>query len=118
MSGDAVLIIDDDEMTRSGLRLLLQFEGYAVQACKSGRSAVDLVEKECFDIFLVDYRMPEMRGDEVTRMLRDRCPGAFIIGIGIESKEETFLQAGADVFLGKQDLTQCLIPLIRNRGKK
>ncbi|HUJ18841.1 MAG TPA: response regulator [Nitrospirota bacterium] len=115
MSSGEVLVIDDDKSTRDSLRIFLEFEGYIVSTCESGAAALDLIRKKHFEILLIDYRMPEMNGDELTRWLRPLCPEAFILGISIESNEQAFLRAGADAFLGKRELVQKLIPLLKDR---
>lgn len=115
MSSETVLIIGDDKITRYGLHMLLEFEGFIVHSCENGVSALDLIDKEHFEIFLIDYRMPKMNGGEVARRLRPLCPEALIIGFSIESKGREFLAAGADAFIGKNALVHELVPLIKNR---
>ena len=115
MSGEMVLIIDDDETTRNTLSMLLEFDGYSVRACESGACALELINKKSFEVFLIDYRISPMSGDQVTRMLRYFCPDAYIIGFSVEPREKSFLKAGADAFLDKCDLAQNLMPLIKNR---
>jgi CheY-like chemotaxis protein len=116
VSTTEVLIIDDDRTMRDGLTMLLEFEGYAVSSCESGALAFDLVKAKCFDVLLIDYRMPEMTGDEVVRLLRPLCPDALLIGVSIETKERVFLTAGADAFISKNMLVHELVPLIVKHG--
>jgi two-component system, OmpR family, response regulator ArlR len=115
--GNAVLVIDDDETARKSIQMLLEFDGFDVSSCESGSAAFVLIRGKYFEILLVDYRMPEMNGDEVTRQLRPLCPDAYILGFSIESKEQAFLSAGADAFLGKHELVQKLVPLIKKRQR-
>ncbi len=112
---DTVLIIDDDKTTRDSLRMLLEFDGFAVQSCESGVCALELINKRCFEILLIDYRMPRMNGDEVTRLLRCLCPYSFIVGFSVEPKSSSFLHAGANAFIGKHELAQKIVPLLKNR---
>jgi len=115
VSNEAVLVVDDDKLTRDGLHMLLESEGFAVSSCANGAVALDLIRNKQFEILLIDYRMPEMNGDELTRQLRPLCPDALIIGISIESRGQAFLKSGADAFLGKHELVRKLPPLIKNR---
>lgn len=115
VSTTEVLIIDDDRTTRDSLGMLLEFEGYNVSSCGSGASAFDLVKEKCFEVILIDYRMPEMNGDEVTRILRLLCPDALVIGFSIETKDRMFLAAGADAFISKNALVHELVPLIKTK---
>lgn len=112
-----VLIIDDDKTTRDSLSMLLEFEGYNVSSCESGASAFDLIKEKCFEVFIIDFRMPQMKGDEVTRLLRPLCPHALLIGFSFESKGQEFFTAGADAFIRKDELVHELVPLIENRTR-
>ncbi|WP_319585223.1 sigma-54 dependent transcriptional regulator [uncultured Desulfobulbus sp.] len=62
-----VLIIDDEENMRHMLSSVLGRLGYAVQSADNGRSGLDLLKKEAFDVVLCDIRMPEMDGMEFLR---------------------------------------------------
>jgi CheY-like chemotaxis protein len=115
VSGEAVLVIDDDKTTRDSLKMFLEFEGFVVSSCESGAAALDLISKKRFKALLVDYRMPKMNGDELTRRLRPLCSDAFILGFSMESKEQAFLREGSDAFLSKHQLVHELVPLIKNR---
>jgi CheY-like chemotaxis protein len=110
-----ILIIDDDRTTRDSLGMLLKFEGHRVWDCESGIAALDMMKEQRFDVFLVDYRMPGMAGDEVVRLARTLSPDAYIIGFSVENKDHRFLAAGADAFIAKNLLVRELIPLLENR---
>ncbi len=110
-----VLVIDDNEMTRDVLILLLEEEGFSVNGCADGMSALDLAKQKLFKVFVVDYRMPRTNGDEVASLLRKLSPESFIIGYSVESKEQEFLSAGADKFILKDRLLAELLPSIRKQ---
>ena len=116
MMTESILVVDDNQTTRDILRTILLSAGYkAVDTSEDGTAAIDAIKTKRYDTFIVDYRMPSMRGDELTRILRKNQPDAFIIGYSIESKEETFRSAGANAFLVKDDLMQRIVPLIQGR---
>ncbi len=115
MNQKEVLVIDDNQVTRDALKMILEEEGFIVNGCASGRSALDLTKEKSFGIYLIDYRMPEMNGDAVTAELRKLHPDSFIIGFSIEHKEQNFLAAGADKFIIKDRLGKELIQLIKER---
>jgi len=94
--------------------MFLEFEGFIVSSCESGVAALDLISKKHFEMLLIDYQMPGMNGDELTKRLRPLCPDAFILGCSLESKDQAFLRAGADAFLSKYQLVQKLVPLIND----
>ncbi len=94
-------------------KLLLEQEGISVSSCADARSALDLASNRSFDIYVVDYRMPELSGDSLTSQLRQMYPDSFIIGYSIEHKEQEFLAAGADKFVSKDHLLTELILSIK-----
>jgi CheY-like chemotaxis protein len=115
MSKGNVLIFDDHLLMRDTLKTLLQNEGFAVSCCASGREGLELAKKSAIGIFLVDYRMPDMNGDEVTVVLRTLFPGAVIIGFSIECREREFLKAGADKYIDKGQLDEKLVQYLNDR---
>jgi CheY-like chemotaxis protein len=106
---EGVLVVEDNKTTRDILRTILESEGYAVTCCADGSSAIDIAKEKGFNAFLVDYRMSAMNGVEATAVLRRLHPEKFIIGFSIENKEQDFLEAGADVFVRKDDLYRWLV---------
>ena len=68
-----ILIIDDEENMRHMLSSVLGRLGYAVQSADNGRSGLDLLKKEAFDVVLCDIRMPEMDGMEFLRQAAPRA---------------------------------------------
>lgn len=96
-----IMVIDDDHDVGDGLRLLLQLDGYTVSVCREGSEALALTEREHFDLFITDYRMPMLDGVEVTKRLRQRFFETPIIGISCDDVGDLFLEAGADGFLHK-----------------
>lgn len=113
MAEEEVLVIDDNELIRDGLKLLLESEGYSVTCCADGMSAIALAKEKRFGTFLIDYRMPGMNGDEVTLLLRQSYPEAFIIGYSMEHRGRAFLTAGANTFMLKDDIDKQLPPLLK-----
>lgn len=115
MSKGTVLIVDDHLLIRDTLETLLKSEGFTVSSCASGRAGLDLARKNNIGIFLVDYKLPDMKGDEVTLVLRTLCPEAIIIGFSIETREREFLKAGADKFINKDQLDNKLVQYLNER---
>jgi CheY-like chemotaxis protein len=66
-----VLVVDDEESVRRFLERVLTGVGYHVATASDGPSALKMVEEQDpFDLVVVDFQMPHMRGDEVARRLR------------------------------------------------
>lgn len=61
----SVLLVEDSEEVREGLRALLEHEGYRVVTARTGREALQrLREDPCVAVIVLDARMPEMNGYE------------------------------------------------------
>ena len=66
-----VLVVDDDKNTRMFLSGVLEREGYKVTLAENGLDALLALEKQHFDIVILDVMMPKMDGYEFTRTLRE-----------------------------------------------
>lgn len=108
MKFKSVLIIDDDKAICGSLRMLLEFNDFVVECCHNGKSGLELANEKCFDVIVIDYQMPGLKGDETTRSMRAICPNACIIGISLEEQGQTFRQAGANTFISKYELLEKL----------
>ena len=68
----AVLAVDDNATIRKAISMRLRAKGFDVVTAADGRSALALVDRRAFDLVILDLNMPEMRGEEVLRQLRQR----------------------------------------------
>jgi DNA-binding NarL/FixJ family response regulator len=105
-----ILIADDHEIMRRGLRTLLeQHQGWEVCATASnGREAVELARKLVPHVVLLDLVMPEMNGFEATRQIKREVPiSEMLIFTAHEAEEYVVgaLRAGAIGYLLKSDAT-------------
>jgi len=116
MENASVLVIDDNQVMRDMLRGILESEGYSVNSCEDGPSALKLAGEKNFEIVLSDFQMPDMNGDEVIKLIRQQHPDSFIIGFSIANKKEAFLAAGANHFISKEQLISDLIHTIESRN--
>jgi CheY-like chemotaxis protein len=76
-----VLIVDDDPQIRTLFRLVLEGEGYTVKDAEHGLAALELMNREQVDVFVVDLSMPEMDGFETIRQVRSHWPSTKIIAV-------------------------------------
>jgi CheY-like chemotaxis protein len=107
-----ILIVDDNKITSYMLRLLLENAGYVAECCENGARALDKMKEKGFGILLTDYRMPGMNGDKLTATVRSQYPEVFIVGFSIEAQERAFLDAGANVFIGKDRLAHQIVSVL------
>ena len=103
-----VLVVDDQPVVRSGMRMILEHETgiEVVGEAGSGKEAIDAVSELHPDVVLLDLRMPDMDGIAVTRILTDSPSSPRIIIITAYDPDEYVfdsLSAGASGFLLKSD---------------
>src|SRR5688500_15847054 len=109
-----LLLADDHELIRAGLRQLLEREKdfEVVAEASDGREAVALAAKTKPDIAVLDVNMPEVDGLEATRLLRalDNPPQVLILSVA-ESEEmvRRILEAGARGYVLKGNSTEQVI---------
>jgi two-component system, OmpR family, KDP operon response regulator KdpE len=103
MSGERVLIIDDEESIRRFLRLALGAQSYQIVEAATGKEGIATAGAQKFDVIILDLGLPDMDGVEVTRLLRQwtQTPIIILSVRGSESDKIAALDAGADDYLTK-----------------
>ncbi len=112
-----VLLVDDDDLMRAGLRAVLSSDDSVEVAGEApdGREAVELAARVRPDVVLMDVRMPNMDGIVATHELLERVPSARVIVLTtFEDDDYIFgsLSAGASGFLLKRTRPEDLIAAI------
>lgn len=108
MNGSVIrlVIVDDHNMVRKGLTVLLEdFDDIQVVGeAGDGEFAVHICQANCPDVVLMDMVMPRMNGIEATRQIRKVCPQTQVISLtsfGDEQSVHDALKAGAIGYLMK-----------------
>ena len=70
MSIEKILVVDDDDLSRSYLSEALQRNGYSVDNASDGQEAVSLTDKQNYDMIFLDMRMPRMGGLKVLERVK------------------------------------------------
>ena len=99
-----VLVVDDDEVSREVLAVLLESAGYAVESADSGEAALLRLKDADYAlpaVVLADMQMPGMRGGELARQLRVVCGHATLLLAMSGSQPEDEARRGFDAFLLK-----------------
>ena len=97
-----ILIIEDDEDIREGVRILLESQNYLVEEAKNGKEGLDLLTEDT-DMVILDVMMPGMNGLKTCREIRKRSfvPVLFLTAKTQESDKLIGLMAGGDDYLSK-----------------
>ena len=116
-----ILVVDDHEMNLFVMESLLKTTQIQVTSCMSGIECLSCMEKESYDIVLLDHMMPKMDGIETIRQInqKDLKKNAVIIALtanAIAGAKEMYLSHGFDDYLSKPieitELEQMLIKYI------
>jgi PAS domain S-box-containing protein len=103
-----ILLAEDNAVNQRVALLVLEKLGYRADVAADGREAVEALERQPYDVILMDVQMPEMDGLEATRVIRERWPEgerrpriiAMTAGATVDDRRAT-LEAGMDDFVTK-----------------
>ena len=118
-----VLIVDDHDLFRSGLRSLLEDEGvHIVGEASAGQEALNIVREVAPDVVVMDLNMPGMGGVEATRHISTMAPLTRVVMLTISDQDNDVIDAilaGACGYLLKDSSIQELIAGIKaaSRGE-
>ena len=102
-----ILVVEDSDDTRAIIRLELERWGYTVVEARNGREAIELIERLCPDLILMDLNMPEVDGLTAAQAIRkynEQCAGVPILAITAYDTfgiEEAAREAGCDAYILK-----------------
>jgi len=89
-----VLVVEDEKLLNWSLASSLSKWGFEVQPVFTGNDALAQIEKSGFDIVLLDYRLPDLDGLAVARLVRKRQPDAVIFLLTAFQLNELPVDAG------------------------
>ncbi|WP_278312565.1 response regulator [Lolliginicoccus levis] len=115
----SVLLVDDQELMRMGLRMIIDAHPGLTVVCEAGdgAEAVRQAEIHCPDVVLMDVRMPVMDGVTATARITERCASTRVLVMTTFDLDEHVLgalNAGASGFLLKDTPPEELVSAIRS----
>jgi len=129
-SGVRVLFAEDDAVSLTAGRRMLEKAGHTVTPAKDGRETLELLRQQNFDVILMDIQMPDMDGLEATKRIRAGEAGEANTAIPILAMtayvmvgdKEKFLAAGMNGYLAKpvamEQLQEAIRAAVRQAGPK
>src|SRR5512140_2575641 len=117
MSGETILIVDDEESVRKSLADVMRDEGYEVVTAASGREGIDLLNEAQPALALLDIAMPGMDGIETLRRFREIRPDLPVIMVTGHGTIETAVKTtkmGAYDFMVKPPELAHLILVVKH----
>ena len=120
-----ILIVEDDEILCGRLEKLLEAEKYTVDATNDGADGLAMLQQYQYDIAILDWNLPSMKGPEIVRNYREHGGATRIIMLtgedAISNKEQGY-DAGVDDYLTKpfhlKELTLRLKALLRRPNEQ
>lgn len=113
-----VIIADDSDFVRDGMRIILSVdEEFEVLGCAAnGKEAIEIAEKTPPDVFLMDIQMPEMDGIEATKNIVERGLGKVLILTTFDDYNlvQQALKCGAKGYLIKNHTPEHLKQMIKS----
>jgi CheY-like chemotaxis protein len=76
-----ILVVDDDPLICSAIRVWLEERGFSVFVADGGETGLSALDVSTFDLMIVDIFMPHMRGFESVRVFHQRAPTVPLIAI-------------------------------------
>jgi CheY-like chemotaxis protein len=114
-----ILLVEDNAVNQTLAVRLLEKRGYTVTVAGDGRQALTAMDKEHFDLVLMDVQMPEMDGFEATAAIREKersggkhIPIIAMTAHALKGDEERCLSAGMDAYISKPIRTNELFATI------
>jgi CheY-like chemotaxis protein len=114
-----ILVADDDDLIRGGLRMVLESLGHEVAEATNGFTCVTAQREKRFDLVIVDVVMPIQDGRQAVRIMRSEFPGLPILavsgggsGFTMKSPPESGLEGATAIMakpFGFQDLLDVLL---------
>lgn len=117
-----ILIVEDDEAIANLISMNLMMEGYNCVIAYDGKEGADLLEKERYDLVLLDIMLPEINGYELLEYIKPtEIPVIFITAKGSVNDRIKGLRLGADDYISKPfqigELTARVEAVLRRYGK-
>lgn len=103
-----ILVVDDNHVNQELVRRILERRGYTVTVAHDGRRAIELINKEEFDLVLMDILMPGMNGMEATQEIRRKEKGSnrylpivALTANAMVGDRERYISQGMDGYISK-----------------
>ncbi len=103
-SAPRVLIVDDSRTLALLLKQAFDDRGYHADTAYDGRQALDRLNERSYDWVVLDYHLPDMRGDTIAALIGEKWPRTIVIVMTADSRPDLAchcLQKGAAAFLQK-----------------
>ncbi len=118
---EKILVVDDEQSLREVLSIMLKRTGYAVTSVADGEEAIELLNRDIFDLVITDLRMPKIDGMEVLKAAKSASPETVVLIITAFASADSAVEAmkqGAYDYLTKPFQVDEVQLIIRNALEK
>ena len=117
MSAKRVLVVEDMEINRKVVRIVLKAKGYEVIEAAHAEEALEILQAGTPDLILMDIALPGVSGEDLTRQIKANpqwchLPIVALTAMAMKGDREQFLNAGCDDYISKPIDTQALAELV------
>lgn len=88
-----ILVVDDEKSMREILDIFLRNEGYGVAAADNGKSALEILKHDFFDLVITDMKMPKVGGLELLKNIKETFPDTVVVIITAFGTTESAVEA-------------------------
>lgn len=119
-----ILVVDDEKLLVKGIKFNLENEGYAVEVCYDGETAVEMAKNAAYDLILLDLMMPKLDGLEACMKIREfsTVPIIMLTARSEDTDKLIGFEYGADDYITKPfnilELKARIRALLRRSGLK
>ncbi len=93
-----ILIVDDDTDILECYKLIFEYEGYRIETVSTPKEAIRKAEETRFNLAILDYTLPYMRGDELAlRLLKTNGSMKLVFISGYNEAETSIMNKGLDI---------------------
>jgi len=99
-----ILVVEDNPINMELVIEILSSRGFTVHTANDGEEAVRKIEKEVYDMVLMDIELPGMNGIETTKIIKAKDKNIRVIALtsyAMKGDKERFLTAGFDDYISK-----------------
>ncbi len=113
-----ILLVDDNDVNRKVATGILKKSGCEVVEARDGFEAIDLAQKDVYDLIFMDIQMPKMNGVKATQKikalkLKNQPPIVAMTAYSMEEDRQKFLDSGLDDYLAKPIKAEILINKVK-----
>jgi excisionase family DNA binding protein len=116
-----VLVVDDDEALQNMFKLFLKKNGYSRLVVGSGKDALAALDKQKFDLCFLDLQLPDVPGDQIYAVLKEKhpeIPAVIITGYPDSEIMNNVLKFGPVTVLKKPLRVEDLQGTLKHLGRK